>query len=106
MYCESGFEQGSNETFDEEYVNDFSKSYFSEDSNAVGYWSEPETVYDITVNVGDTSMKIAYNTDADQIALIDEKTFRADLLYSGYRRYFAELKEKYPYTGGPLMMLE
>lgn len=106
MYCESGFEQGSSETFDEEYVNDFSKSFFSEDSNAVGYWSAPETVYNITVSVGDTSMKIAYNTDADQIALIDEKTFRADLLYSGYGRYFAELKEKYPYTGGPLMMLE
>lgn len=106
MYCESGFEQGSSETFDEEYVNDFSKSYFSADSNAVGYWSVPEIVYNITVSVGDTSMKIAYNTDADQIALIDEKTFRADLLYSGYGRYFSELKEKYPYTGGPLMMLE
>lgn len=106
MYCESGFEQGSSETFDEGYVNDFSKSFFSEDSNAVGYWSEPEIVYNITVSVGDTSMKIAYNTDAKQIALIDEKTFRADLLYSGYGRYFAGLKEEYPYTGGPLMMLE
>ena len=106
MYCESGFEQGSSETFDESYIFDVCKSFFESDGEFEVYSSEPEIVYDITVNIGDTSMKIAYNTDADQIALIDEKTFRADLLYNGYRRYFAELKEKYPYTGGPLMMLE
>lgn len=106
MYCESGFEQGSSVTFDESYINDFCKGFFPADSEVVGYSSLPEIVYNITVSVGDTSMKIAYNTDADQIALIDEKTFRADLLYSGYGRYFAELKEKYPYTGGPLMMLD
>lgn len=106
MYLESGFEQGSSETFDEDYMIDFCKSFFPADSEVSAYSSVPVIVYDITVSVGDTSTKIAYNVDADQIALIDEKTFRADLLYSGYGRYFAELKEKYPYMGGPLMMLE
>lgn len=106
MYLESGFEQGSSEVFDDDYMTDFCKSFFHADSEVVAYSSLPEIVYDITVNVGDTSAKIEYNTDSDQIALIDEKTFRADLLYNGYSRYLAELEEKYPYTGEPLMMLE
>lgn len=106
MYLESGFEQGNSEVFDDDYMTDFCKSFFPADSEVVAYSSLPEIVYDITVNVGDTSAKIEYNTDSDQIALIDEKTFRADLLYNGYRRYFAELEEKYPYTGEPLMTLE
>lgn len=106
MYLESGFEQGSSEVFDDDYMTDFCKNFFPADSEVVAYSSLPEIVYDITVNVGDTSAKIEYNTDSDQIALIDEKTFRADLLYNGYRRYFAELEEKCPYTGEPLMTLE
>lgn len=106
MYLESGFEQGSSEVFDEKYIYSFCESFFDPEDEFGVYSSEPEIVYDITVNVGDTSAKIEYNTDSDQIALIDEKTFRADLLYNGYRRYFAELEEKYPYTGEPLMMLE
>lgn len=106
MYLESGFEQGSSETFNENYIYDFCESFFEPNVEFDVYSSEPETVYTITVNIGDTSANIDYNTDADQIALIDEKTFRADLLYSGYSRYLSELEEKYPYTGEPLMTYE
>ena len=106
MYLESGFEQGVSEFFDEKYIYSFCESFFDPEDEFGVYSSEPEIVYDITVNVGDTSAKIEYNTDSDQIALIDEKTFRADLLYNGYSRYRAELEEKYPYTGEPLMTLE
>lgn len=106
MYLESGFEQGGSEVFDEKYIYSFCESFFDPEDEFGVYSSEPEIVYDITVNVGDTSAKIEYNTDSDQIALIDEKTFRADLLYNGYSRYRAELEEKYPYTGEPLMTLE
>lgn len=106
MYLESGFAQGSGETFDEDYITGFCESFFEPDVEFDVYSSIPEIVYDIAVNVGDTSAKLSYNTDAEQIALIDEKTFRAGLLYGGYGRYLKELKEKYPYEGGPLMMLE
>jgi len=106
MYLESGFAQGSGETFDEDYITGFCESFFESNVEFEVYSSIPEIVYDIAVNVGDTSAKLSYNTDAEQIALIDEKTFRAGLLYGGYGRYLKELKEKYPYEGEPLMMLE
>ncbi|MCM1024516.1 MAG: hypothetical protein NC395_10725 [Prevotella sp.] len=106
MYLESGFEQGCEETFDEDYTVGFCESFFKPDTEFEVYSSEPETVWSITVNMGDTSSKLGFNTDADQIALIDEKTFRADLLYSGYGRYLSELEEKYPYAGEPLMTYE
>lgn len=99
IYLESGFETGTEEVFNEKYINSFFKELFPKKSGYSIYGSDPEEVYETTVSVGGKTSEIRYNTDTEQIALLDEKAFRASLLNKQYREYYIELKEKYPYTG-------
>lgn len=99
MYLESGFEAGTEEVFDEKYINSVFGKLFPKDSSYSFYSSDPETVYNITINASGKTSGISYNTDTDQIALLDEKAFRAALLNKQYWEYYNGLKEKYPYTG-------
>lgn len=99
MYLESGFEAGTEEVFDEKYINSVFGKLFPKDSSYSFYSSDPETVYNITINASGKTSGISYNTDTDQIALLDEKAFRAALLNKQYWEYYNGLREKYPYTG-------
>lgn len=98
MFLESGFERDGKEIFDLEYMDHFCK-IIPDDCETEFYETEPETVYTVTVTAGGKTAKIEYNTDTEQIALLDEKAYRASLLCGGYRSYFRELEEKYPYSG-------
>lgn len=98
MFLESGFERDGKEIFDLEYMDHFCK-IIPDDCETEFYETEPETVYTVTVTAGGKTAKIEYNTDTEQIALLDEKSYRASLLCGGYRSYFGELEEKYPYSG-------
>lgn len=99
MYLESGFEAGTEEVFNEKYINGVWGKLFPKDSGYSFYVSDPETVYEVTVNAGGKTSQISYDTDTEQIALLDEKAFRAALLNKQYWEYYNGLREKYPYTG-------
>lgn len=101
MFLESGFELGDSEDFNEKYIEDFCRETLSNasDYDYVWYGSDPSEDSTVTITADGKTAKIKYNDDTDQIALLDEKAYRAKLLDEQYRAYFLELKEKYPYTG-------
>lgn len=103
MFLESGFELGGRENFDYDYRFDFYISFLPDQEYLV-FFSEPETVYTLTFNAGGKAADIKYNTDTEQIALLDEKAFGAWLLNKQYWEYFGALKEKYPYSGDKEIM--
>lgn len=101
MFLESGFELGGSEDFNGKYIEDFCRKTLSNSSDYdyVWYGSDPSVDHTMTITADGKTAKIKYNEDTNEIALLDEKAYRAQLLYKQYRAYFLELKEKYPYTG-------
>lgn len=99
MFLESGFELGGKESFDWKYMDNFCEETLPKDSGYSLYGSDPEVVHTITVTAGGKTATVKYNTDAAQIALLDEKAYHAQLLENQYWAYFRELEEKYPYSG-------
>lgn len=98
LYCmllESGIESLSGSAFDEQYIIKCMEKF----SEYAYYTSEPAVEYKVTANINGQTMEFTYYTDAEQLAAIDDASFRSTMLFREYQRFYNELEKKYPYNG-------
>lgn len=93
MYLESGFETGSAEKIDFEYMENFIEEFGYGQSIDVKHSIYGRKIVDkITVTAANSTAEITFDCDVKQISLLDEKAYRAWLLDKQYSDYRYELE--------------